>query len=61
MTEASEKQRQNSTQKQDMEEQQRLDEEEAIDGPIDEREQEIVEYRKLDSPISCLRRFSSNV
>jgi hypothetical protein len=44
-----------------MEEQQRLDEEEAIDGPIDEREQEIVEYRKLNSFLSGLRRFLSNV
>jgi hypothetical protein len=61
MTDASQEQSQDSTQEQDMEEQQRLDEEEAIDGPIDEREQEIVEYRKLNSFLSCLRHFLSNV
>jgi hypothetical protein len=61
MTDASQELSQDSTQKQDMEEQQRLDEEEAINGPVEEREQEIVEYRKLNSFLSCLRRFSSNV
>jgi hypothetical protein len=61
MTDASQEQSQDLTQKQNMEEQQRLDEEEAIDGPIDEREQEIVEYRKLNSFLSGLRRFLSNV
>lgn len=48
-------------QEQDMEEHHRRNEEEASDGPLDEREQEIVKYRKLSPFIPCLRRLWSKV
>lgn len=48
-------------QEQDMEEHHQRDEEKASDGPLDEREQEIVEYRKLSPFIPCLRRLLSKV
>lgn len=61
MTDASQEKNQDPMQEQEMEEEQQLDEEEDINGPADERKEEVVEYHKLRSFHSRLHRFSSNV
>ncbi len=61
MTDASQEKNQDPMQEQEMEDEQQLEEEEAINGPVDEMEQDVVEYRKLSSFLSCLRRFASSI